>query len=265
MPWKLPTALLSLLSLASAHLSAQVYFEEDFSSYNEGERPSTGWTYPAPGANINEVTVRPTTDAAGQPVNALRVLHDYNGAGGEDSRAFGGFSADWDQPVTDSSLVYTTRFRFNEGLGSQNIRLNLTGDGVVGPMIRLVDDSRMDASMQGILANNGTTETPIIPGIIFGDWYELQITTTPTTGLYDVSVVNLNSSDSAQSGSMSGLSYWSGSGQLARTGLSRAGTWPQVDMSFESFSVVPEPSTYAALAGLFMLGFACLRRVRRTR
>lgn len=216
---------------------ADEIFGDDFESFAEGARPIDGWTYATPGANINEVTVRATTNATGEAANALRVLHDYDGAGGENSKNFGGFVTEWGQSFTDTAVIFTTRFRFNDALGSQDIALSLQASGVIGPYVRFIDDARQPEELQGIAVYDGANPLPLISGIIFGDWYEMTVTTVPTTGQYSIEIVNLNSDAAGQSGSMRNLGYLSGSGALDRFALGRAGTFPQVDMSFDSFLV----------------------------
>lgn len=218
-------------------------FFEDFGTIPLGERPVEGWLYANPGANRNERAVVETTGASGEPIKAFRVLHDYDGAGGESSTTFGGFVANWGQTIDDQALVFTTRFRFNEKLGSQQIGLSLQGQGVIGPLIRFNDDARVPPALQGIAVNDGQTYLALISPLQFGDWYEMTIRTVPSSGRYSIEVVNLNSTDDSQSGKMSGLAYWTGLGApdtLDRIGLARAGTWPQVDMSFDYLEVAED-------------------------
>src|SRR5690606_38080571 len=100
-----------------------------------------GWSWATPGANISEQAVRSTTNAFGETVNALRVLHDFDEAGGENSRNFGGFIAQIGEEILDEAIIFTTRVRFNEKLGSQDIGLSLlTTAGGIGPYIRFIDD-----------------------------------------------------------------------------------------------------------------------------
>ena len=48
-------------------------------------------------------------------------------------------------------------------------------------------------------------------------------------------------------------------GMRARSG-SGSGSNAGTSVEYDSFSIVPEPGTYALLAGFCMLGFAMLRR-----
>src|SRR5690606_20721624 len=116
-------------------------------------------------------------------VNALRILHDFQGVDGENSRNFGGFIAQIGQEISDEEIIFTTRVRFNEQLGSQDLGFSLlTTAGQIGPYIRFIDDARVAAELQGIAVYNGTNPVPLISGIRYGDWYEIRVTTLPSSG-----------------------------------------------------------------------------------
>ncbi len=233
-------SLLAPLLIGAVHTTkAADIFREDFSSYAEGTRPTEGWTWAAPGANINEQAVRATTNAFGETVNALRIHHDFDGAGGEDSKKFGGFVAQIGEEISDEAIIFTTRVRFNEKLGSQDLGFSLlTAAGQIGPYIRFIDDARvLQTELQGIAVYNGSNPLPLISGIRYGDWYEIRITTVPSSGRYSIRIRNLNTSEAGQSGSYTDLRFFGTVGPLNRISLGRAGTFPQVDMDFEMLAV----------------------------
>lgn len=236
------------------------YFHDTFESYETGSEP----TNPGDGnpndwqivrvqsVENREAAIVETDTAAGQATQALWLYQDAPfSSNNSDIVARRSFPA-----VSEEEIEVSFKVRYNRNLSGPTAQThqafqlfeNPTGPdrgirllAILGGEDGLRDNMDSTDPKPGFtiqVAGGAANRINIIPQILVGDWYEVTITTRPASQTYDISIVNLNSTDPEQSSSLSDIGYFtSTTSKLSRFSISRAWTWLVVDVHVDDLLI----------------------------
>jgi len=171
--------------------------------------------------------------------------------------------------ATYADFVVSTTFRVtdNASTGTSNWGMALLGNSE-SPSTYILADLTSGGGFRLInVGGSGTGQDVDASGAF--SFNENTSYTLTATGTYTGTnlTLSLDITDGVSSNSISAAAfdvstYYTGSamGMRARSG-SGSGSNAGTSVEYDSFSIVPEPGTYALLAGFCMLGFAMLRRL----
>lgn len=241
-------AAIATLTAAPAAMAQQLIVNGDFSA------GSANWTFTS-GPLGGNATIAVIPDVSSVNTNVLS-LADANPDGG------GNFVPSAEQAFASQtgSLTLSFDFTFAQSGGFPYIA-QLTTSGYSSVLQINLNADRVEfngfSGVNTIIADmNAATD--------FDDWFRLTTTVNLATGTATGSVLNLTTSTNITQNWGSSLNILGGSGQTIeriRFG-DPLNTQVQATAYFDNVSIVPEPSSFALLAGA-LAGLAALRRRRR--
>jgi hypothetical protein len=251
----------ALVCGAASSASAQFSFSDDFNGLTAGNNlqattPQNNWF-----ASANSFVVEAGTGLSGSNSIATASTTDR--------------TAIWDVGSFDfANGAITASIYFNVTTSGGSIQLSLfPGNNSNANRVSLQLDTNTGSNAIWRSVNNGasTTGTGAAPSLgtalTAGSWYYMTATFTPNGANLDLTGTLFNSSNTGVVGTQVGTSY---SFTLAAPAvLSDSTIYGGFRASFVgksdniAFTQIPEPSAFAALAGLGALGFAASRRRRR--
>jgi hypothetical protein len=271
-------AILAATLLAATSATAQVVFNTVGGTYSQNFNwTSTGTT--------TEQTVNWTSNAATQPFTTVNFTGNttgwYAGSNSQDSTSIR--VGNGNQTDNASILIYNYYFTSSDAdrsfggrpTGSVPVVLALRLNNSTG--VTLTNFTLSYALEVTQWRANGNQATANVAYFIGNptNWRTDAFTATPTLNLTTVyggdTAVAVNNVDGNHIGNraslapttITGLNWTNGSDLWIRWTLPVGTNLPNVGLDDVSFSAVPEPSTYAALAGIAALGLALYARRRR--
>lgn len=273
----------ALLAAAANLASAQVSL--DFSASSQFNLTPTTGNFTASTGTTTQFTYSGTAGVGGG--GGVSVSTDAGGVNYNHNTAYA-LSA-------GSTYTISTFFKTNAVVGTsanQVAGVGLVGTNVgefgtgsiqsIGLTLRapLTNGSAGNSStLQLAVANNPGTNANILQSTSFtaatNNWYKLSVSITKTATADTFSV-----SGSVEDWGAAGTSFSSSVRSFSGQTVTNAGLYADADLfagffarqtggnpiqiaAVDNFSVIPEPSSFAAIAGLGMLGFAASRRRRR--
>ncbi|WP_309399041.1 PEP-CTERM sorting domain-containing protein [Cerasicoccus maritimus] len=276
----LTTSLAGLLSVGS--VSAQILFVEDFEGQTPGDKPTATAVRPSTNSAtvFTEVVENAANGAGGGAGNGVELFDNESGSGGafvfennfvadtasQQSAVQVSFDFAWQQDLG----VTGSYGRFGVGVYDASTAATLNTSGNIFLEVRFGSDG-----IFRVVGSGGSTPSVLSAGQAYS--FDMFINdldsstidyTAPGGGTVTLAANSfavylddvLIRTDGLKNAALSGDS------NLGRFGIDSFTSHTGVDYTFDNFvvsTVVPEPSTYALIAGVTMLGLALVQRRRK--